>query len=218
MQWLQRNFAPECPKDPWLWLQAEPKTTDQQEFTEEQSTLLADIAGQLAKSKRAEREAVRQEVREACEQEHSKKRKQLEDAHQQDRQKLLKTHEAVLAEAVDMAARRKQDSKQFTFTVRGHTTPELSGSIPRQVFEAEPNSVLSKTYNGDWSYATDDQGRACINSDPAHWPLILRWLSFGSVPLQPTDDFVAECKYWQLDNLLGRIEQQRPEPTITLEH
>lgn len=124
-----------------------------------------------------------------------------------------------MAEAVDMAARRKHDSKQLAFMVRGHTTPELSGSVPCQIFEAEPNSVLNRTYNGEWAYATDEQGRARINSDPAHWPFILNWLSFGSIPAKPAAGFIAECKYWQLDNLLVKIEEQRTgaaEPPVVL--
>ena len=112
-----------------------------------------------------------------------------------------------MAEAADMTVRREQDSNQFSFTVRGHTTPDLSGSIPRQIFEAEPNSMLNKMYNGNWAYATDAAGRACINSNPAHWPLILDWVSFGVMPDEPTKAFIAECKYWQLDNLLSRLQQ-----------
>lgn len=73
------------------------------------------------------------------------------------------------------------------------------------MFQAKPDSVLNKTDNGDWALAKDDKGRACINSDPAHWPLIMRWLSLGAVPSLTlcTSDFIAECKYWQLDNLLA---------------
>lgn len=67
--------------------------------------------------------------------------------------------------------------------------------------------MLNQMYNSDWQYATDSHGRACINSDPAHWPLILNWLSFGSVPDQPSTGFLAECRYWQLDNLLARLQQ-----------
>lgn len=114
-----------------------------------------------------------------------------------------------MAEAVDMTARRQRDSQQFKYTVRGHTTPDLSGSIPRQTFEAEPNSILNKMYNGDWAYATDEAGRACINSNPAHWPLILDWLSFGNLPETASEGFLAECKYWQLDNLLSQLQQRR---------
>ena len=87
--------------------------------------------------------------------------------------------------------------------------PGLTGSIPRSIFEAEPTSGLNTMYNAEWEYATDQQGRAYVNSDPAHWPLILIWLSFSSIPAQPSDEIIAECSYWQLDSLLAKMEEQR---------
>ena len=121
-----------------------------------------------------------------------------------------------MAEAKAMSARRERDQKQFAFTVRGHETLELSGCVPSQIFEAEPTSVLNKTYNGEWAYAKDDKRRACINSEPAHWPLIIRWLSYGAVPSLTacTSDFIAECEYWQLENLLAKIKQLRTAEAI----
>lgn len=190
-----------------MWLQG--PSTSQQLLSPDQSKLLAQITGQLAESTRLDKEAACNEVRAACEKEHGETYKKLEEVALQEKEQLMQQHRSALAEAVDMSARRKQGTSQLTFTVRGNTTPQLSGSIPRQVFEAEPNSVLNNMYNGDWAYATDDDGRACINSDPEHWPLILNWLSFGSVPTQPSEGFIGECKYWQLDNLLLRMELQR---------
>ena len=154
----------------------------------------------------------------------SNKRKQWEDATYQEREKLVKQHATARAEAAKTLKCRSQASKHFRFTVRGHTTPELSGSIPSSISEAEPESVLNKIYNGPWAYATDDEGQACINSDPAHWQLILDWLSFCSVPSQPSESFVAECRYWQLDNLLAKMQEERmastpapPGPIISTE-
>ena len=140
-----------------------------------------------------------------------RQRKQLQEAHSSEIQELVQQHEEVMAEAKGMTAKRDRDQKQFNFRVRGHETLELSGSVPSQIFESEPDSVLNKTYNGEWAYARDDKGRACINSDPAHWPLIMKWLSFGTVPSLSTctSDFISECTYWQLDNLLEAIEQLR---------
>ena len=189
--------------------------TPEQLLSPDQSELLAQITGQLADSTRAQKDAACKEVREACEKEHSRKCKRLQDTAAQEKQKLMHEHEVAMAEVACMTTRRKQDNEQFTFTIRGHTTPELSGSIPRSIFEAEPNSVLNKTYNGEWTYATPTQGRACINSNPAHWPLFLNWLSFGSVPTQPSDAFIAECRYWQLHNLLYRLENA---PTGQVQH
>ena len=158
---------------------------------------------------RAEKEAACKGVREACKKDHSNKLKKLEATAQQEQEALAKQHQSAMAEAAEMPGRRLADSEQFAYTVRGHTAPGLPGSIHCQVFEAEPNSVLNRLFNGEWAYACDDLGCACINSDPAHWPLILNWLSFGSIPAQPSAEFMAECKYWQLDNLLTKSEEQR---------
>ena len=84
----------------------------------------------------------------------------------------------------------------------------MSGSVPTSIFEAEPDSVLNRTYNGDWSYTRDAEGRACVNTDPAHWQLILNWLSFGSVPQHPSAAFMAECRYWQLSRLLAQLDER----------
>lgn len=168
---------------------------------------LAQRTGQLAESTSAGMEAACQEVGEACEIDDSSRCKQLEEAALHEKEQLMKQHEVVMEEAAEMTARRNKDSKQFTYTVRGHTTPALSGSIPHSIFEAEPGSALNAIYNGEWAYAKDDQGRAYINSNPAHWPLILDWLSFGSVPTHPSESFIAECQYWQLHNLLAKWEE-----------
>ena len=45
-----------------------------------------------------------------------------------------------------------------------------------------------------------------MNSDPANWPIILNWLSFGAVPDKPTASLLSECRYWQLDELLAAID------------
>ena len=94
----------------------------------------------------------------------------------------------------------------FSYTVRGHEGPTLSGSVPRQIFNAEPDSALAHMYNGDWRYTRDERGRALINSDPRHWPIIINWLSFGTVPDNPTSALISECKYWQLSRLLEALD------------
>lgn len=83
-----------------------------------------------------------------------------------------------------------------------------SGSVPRQTFDAELDSALAQLYNSKWQHATDNQGRAVINSNPTHWPMILDWLSFGAVPKAPSDNFIKECRYWQLDRLLAAMSRQ----------
>ena len=138
--------------------------------------------------------------------------KEKEDLHEQLHEDLQRRtaeseaqYRASQAERESMLARRDRDSKLFTFTVQGCEGPGLSGCLPRQIIDDEPNSALAHIYNGKWQYSTDAKGRAVINSDPAHWPIIVRWLSFGTVPPSPTSEFLSEYKYWQLDRRLEAI-------------
>ncbi len=147
----------------------------------------------------AETEVALKRLRCACEQEALEVRQQLE---------------AALAESKQMSALQEANSKQLTYIVRG--CKSSSGSVPRQIFEAEVGSLLNRMYNGEWEYAKDATGQALVNSEPAHWGIILNWLSFGTVPCQPTHEFISECKYWQLNRLLKEIElQQNPGPAQT---
>ena len=98
------------------------------------------------------------------------------------------------------------DGKLFRFTVRGLSGNPFCGSVPRSIFEAEPDSALAHMYSGEWEYVKDREGRAVVNSDPANWPLILNWLSFGTVPSNPSDSLLTECRYWQLDKLLAAVD------------
>ena len=70
-----------------------------------------------------------------------------------------------MAEAGSMGMRRKSNGNQFAYIVRGSQDPAMSGSVPAQIFEAEPASVLCRMYNGEWDFAHDEQGRAHVNSD-----------------------------------------------------
>ncbi len=98
-------------------------------------------------------------------------------------------------------------SKLFKFSVRGCcATSGLSGSVPHSIFLAEPASALAQAYSGQWDYAKDEEGRAVVNSDPDNWPIILNWLSFGTVPTNPTESLLSECRYWHLDRLLAAID------------
>ena len=129
----------------------------------------------------------------------------LETKAGQEHADLQAQHEAAAAHWEQMLARRASDSKMFAFTIRGAEGPNLSGSVPRQIFDAEPTSSLCQTYNGEWEYTKDEQGRAVINSNPEHWPIILDWLSFGTLPSSPSPALVSECRFWQLERLLSAI-------------
>lgn len=80
--------------------------------------------------------------------------------------------------------------------------------------------MLARMYNGEWEYAKDNRGRALVNSDHHHWPLILNWLSFGAAPdpscVSPA--FLAECRYWQLDKLLEQLDAAKPSTTHAVAH
>ena len=143
---------------------------------------------------------------------------QLQDQHEAQLRQLSEQHEADMAVAPAMAASCNSSSDQFTYCVRGSRADSMQGSVPRSIFGAEPTSVLARMMNPEWQTARDDQGRALVNSDPSHWPLILNWLSFGALPdaSSVTSAFLAECRYWQLDNLLEQLEASKP-PTAPAE-
>ncbi len=132
-------------------------------------------------------------------------RMRLEADHRKQIADLQGEHKAAEEAWEAMLARRGTDSQLFKYTVRGCEGPHLSGCVPRRIFEAEPDSALAHMYNGEWEYATDEQGRAVVNSNPAHWPIIIDWLSFGTVPTNPPAGLFSECRYWQLDRLLTVI-------------
>ena len=129
---------------------------------------------------------------------------------------LKSQHAAEAKRWEDATARLEGDSNDFKYSVRGCTGPLLSGLVPRSIFGAEPESALTHMYNGKWEYPRDEQGRAVVNSDPGHWPLILNWLSFGAVPSNPSDGLIAECRYWQLEGLLAAMQSDPSSiPSIT---
>ncbi|KAK9819147.1 hypothetical protein WJX74_011098 [Apatococcus lobatus] len=131
-------------------------------------------------------------------------------------------HAAALAEAQQAAQKRTASGKQFTYAVRGSSEPHLRGSVPRCIFDAEPGSMIARMYNGEWEYPKDEHGRALVNSNPAHWQLIVDWLSFSTVPASPSPEFIQECRFWQLTNLLAVIdpapEPEPPQPTADVDH
>ena len=154
-----------------------------------------------------EHQAARDQVRAECTKQHLLELQQLQQTFEKDKADLIKGYQAQLALAAGMKQQRQADSNQFQNIVRGIQEASMSGWVPCQIFEAEPDSLLNRLYNGDWEHARDNQGRAVINSDPGHWPLILNWLSFGAVPPSPSPAFITVCKYWQLTNLLDTIQQ-----------
>ena len=89
-------------------------------------------------------------------------------------------HQAAWTEPEVTQARRRSDSNQFKFVVRGGKGDSASGSVPRDFFQPEPDSALARMYGGEWTFATDEEGRALVNSNPTQWPMILDWLSFGA--------------------------------------
>ena len=128
---------------------------------------------------------------------------------------MVAEHEATMAASEAMLARRNADNKQFRYIVRAGQGELASGSLPSQIFQAEPASALARIYDGAWEYAQDAEGRALVNSNPLHWLLILDWLSFGAVPEEPTKAFIAECTYWQLDKLIAAMQAQDMKPVTS---
>ena len=129
----------------------------------------------------------------------------------------LKSQHAAEAKGWE-AAKRDRDSKMFRYVVRGSSDPLLNGIVPVSIFETELASVLAVMYTGEWDYAKDAQGRAIVNSDPANWPIILNWLSFGAVPDKPTASLLSECRYWQLEKLLEAMDANAADTPCTTEN
>ncbi len=114
-------------------------------------------------------------------------------------------------------AQRDKGSEVFKFAVRGSSGPLHSGSVPQSIFQAEPDSALSRMYNGKWQYVADEEGRALVNSNPENWPIILDWLSFGTIPTNPSASLVSECKYWGLHKFLAAMTQNDVRETEVIE-
>ncbi len=152
------------------------------------------------------------QLRAVLEEEHSKRTAELQREFDQKLAEAEAQHQAAKAEWESMLARRNSDSNLFTFNLRGFEGCQLSGAFPRQIFQAEPSSVLAHVYDGEWEYAADEKGRAVVNSKPSNWLIIMDWLSFGTVPERPSAELISECRYWQLDRLLAAIKMQSNPP------
>ncbi len=130
--------------------------------------------------------------------------KTLEVEHLQKIHQLLDEHAA----ASVGTAQDKGIDELFHFSVRGGNADQLSGCVPRKIFDAEPDSALTalvRLFPGKDSFATDAKDKAIVNSNPAHWPIILDWLSFGTVPQDPPAGLRDECKHWELGHLLAAL-------------
>lgn len=125
----------------------------------------------------------------------------------QKRLDLQAQHDALIVQQEALQNRRATDGATFDYRVRGS---QQTGSVPRHIFDREPDSALARMYNSEWEYAKDESGRANVNSNPAHWEIILDWLSFGTVPSKPSSELLSECRFWQLHQLLSRIEPTEP--------
>ncbi len=141
----------------------------------------------------------------AAEADHKKSMLDLANEHSAAIDELKSQHAAEAKKWESALGRLDSDSKLFKYTARGASGPPLAGSVPRAIFNAEPASALAAMYNGDWDYAKNENGQAVVNSNPENWPIILDWLSFGAVPSKPSESLIAECRYWQLDNLLAAM-------------
>ena len=165
---------------------------------------VAESARQQLQQKEIEQQQVLQLYQEA-QTEHCKELATARAGHACTTAELKGLHEFEAKQWHNAMARLDSDSKLFECTVRGSSGPLLSGTVPRTIFQAEPDSALAQVYNGRWDYAKNEQGQAVVNSDPEHWPVIINWLSFGAVPSKPSDGLIAECRYWQLDRLLAAM-------------
>ncbi len=106
-------------------------------------------------------------------------------------------------------ARRQNDSQLFKYSIRGGTAPLQCGSVPLSIFQAEPDSALAHTYSETENMSCkDEEGRVVVNSDPQNWPIILNWLSFGTVPENVSTSLMSELRFWRLDKLIAAINAE----------
>lgn len=105
---------------------------------------IAQIAAQLADTTRKEREAACQQITDTLTKEHILKRKQLQDDFAEERTQIHMRHKAKMKEAKEMTCRWQNLSKQLSYIVRGCEQAALADSVPCQIFEAKPDSMLNR--------------------------------------------------------------------------
>ena len=81
--------------------------------------------------------------------------------------------EKELTQAREAGARRADARERFEYVLE---CSGQVGSVPRNILASAPESVLFKTFCGEWEYARDQDGRALITCHPKRWAAILEHL------------------------------------------
>jgi hypothetical protein len=133
------------------------------------------------------------------------------EVEQKELREALKKAERALEDAAMAGVRRSQEGNRFHFVL---ASTGQAGSIPRSFLESEPESLLSKMYNGEWDFARDEQGRALINCHPERWAAILEHLATGAIPKERDPQLLAQARQWNLKRLEQGLEALAPGLTV----
>ena len=115
--------------------------------------------------------------------------------------------EKELTHAREAGARRADARERFDYVL---ACSGQAGSVPRSVLASAPESVLFKTFCGEWDYARDKEGRALITCHPERWAAILEHLATGAVPAERDPLLLEQARYWNLSRLVEGLEAKFP--------
>ncbi|GAQ89067.1 hypothetical protein KFL_004840070 [Klebsormidium nitens] len=119
---------------------------------------------------------------------------------------------AALKGAAEASARRARegDRLHYVLACNGQT-----GSIARSILASEPESLLYKTFCGEWDYARDDSGRAIVTCHPDRWAAVLEHLTTGAVPKQRDSQLLEQARFWNLQRLTSALEALTPGVVVS---
>lgn len=120
--------------------------------------------------------------------------------------------EASLEAARDAGGRRDEERERFDYVLahNGQT-----GSVSRTLLASDSDSLLYKTYCGDWEYPRDGNGRAVITCHPKRWAAVLEHLTNGTVPAEPDSPLLNQARYWNLGRLVRGLEALYPGVVVS---
>ena len=88
---------------------------------------------------------------------------------------------------------------------------------------SDPNSMLAAMFSGRHNVIKDEEGRYFIDRDGTHFRYILNYLRDGNtyIPFdnqQLVDELYEEVQFFNVENLLRRLDQERQNGSKKLEY